>query len=192
MKKKILAFAAFALFSVSTISAQDMMMAGRAKTDPVKIGETAPDFALTDDNGKTVKLSDLKQTTVLVFYRAYWCPFCVRQLAELRSLRQAGDKFVMFGISPDPTGRANETRMKIAKDNKGEISFPLLSDPGSKTINAYGVYDPTYAGQDVDGIPRPAIFIIDKNRKVIWAKVEMDYKKRPTNAELRAELEKLK
>lgn len=191
MKKKIFAFAVLALLSVSTVSAQGLMMATRSKTDPVKIGETAPDFALTDENGRAVKLSDLKQTTVLVFYRAYWCPFCVRQLAELRSLKQAGDKFVMFGISPDPTERAKETRMKIARDGKGELSFPLLSDTGSKTINDYGVYDPTYADQGIDGIPRPAIFIIDKNRKVIWAKVELDYKKRPTNADLRAELEKL-
>lgn len=102
------------------------------------------------------------------------------------------DGFSIVAISPDPIDRLNETKAKIAKDGKGEIPFPLLSDPGSKTVNAYGVYDPTYAGQEVDGIPHPAIFILDKDRKVRWVSVSMDYKKRPAEKEIRAELEKLK
>lgn len=168
------------------------VFAQREKTDPLKVGDIAPDFSLADENGKTVSLSSLKGTTVVVFYRAYWCPFCVRQLSELRSLKQEGDKFNLVAISPDPANRLQETRAKVAKDGKGEINFPLLSDPGSKTVNAYGVYDPTYAGQDVDGIPHPSIFILDKNRKVSWVSVSMDYKKRPTNEEIRAELGKLR
>lgn len=44
----------------------------RSRTDALKIGETAPDFSLTDENGKTVTLSKLKQPAVLVFYRGYW------------------------------------------------------------------------------------------------------------------------
>jgi len=193
IKTKLLFFASFiVLLGTSAFAQEGMMKTARSKTNPVKIGETAPDFALTDENGATVKLSDQKQTTVLVFYRAYWCPFCVRQLAELRSLREEGDKFKLLAISPDLANRARETRDKIAKDGKGDLTFPLLSDADSKTINAFGIYDPAYANQGVDGIPHPAIYILDKDRKVIWAKVESDYKKRPTNAELRAELDKVK
>lgn len=162
----------------------------RDKTDALKVGETAPDFSLVNDGGKTVSLSSLKGPVVIVFYRAYWCPFCVRQLADLRSLKQEG--FTIVAISPDPIDRLKETKSKVAKDGKGEIPFALLSDPGSKTVNAFGVYDPTYAGQDVDGIPRASIFILDKDRKVVWANVSLDYKKRPTLDEIRAELAKLK
>ena len=165
-------------------------LAQRDKTEALKVGETAPDFSLVSDIGKTVSLSSVKGPVVIVFYRAYWCPFCVRQLADLRSLKQDG--FTLVAISPDPIERLKETKSKVAKDGKGEIPFALLSDPGSKTVNAYGVYDPTYAGQDVDGIPRASIFILDKNRKVVWANVSMDYKKRPTLDEVRAELAKLK
>ena len=41
---------------------------------PVTVGETAPDFALEDQNGKKVSLSDArgKSPVVLVFYRGYW------------------------------------------------------------------------------------------------------------------------
>ena len=82
--------------------------------------------------------------------------------------------------------------MKIAKDGKGEVNFPILSDPNHKTIDAYGLFDPAYIGQDFEGIPHPAIYILDKNRKIVWAKVEPDYRKRPTNEEIRTELNKLK
>ena len=81
---------------------------------------------------------------------------------------------------------------KIAKDGKGELNFPLLSDAGHKTIDAYGLFDTAYIGQGIEGIPRAAVYILDKNRKILWAKVETDYKKRPTNGEIRAELDKLK
>ena len=80
---------------------------------------------------------------------------------------------------------------KIAKDGKGAINFPILSDPNHQTIDAYGLFDPTYIGKGVEGIPHPSIYILDKKRKVVWAKIEPDYRKRPTNEEIRAELKKL-
>lgn len=178
------------LLSIAALAQGNMMMSERSKTDALKVGETAPDFSLVSDSGKTVTLSSIKGTKVVVFYRAYWCPFCVRQLADMRNLKQDG--FTVLAISPDPIERLKETKSKVAKDGKGAIPFALLSDPGSKTVNAFGVYDPTYAGQDVDGIPRAAIFILDKDRKVVWANVSMDYKKRPTLDEIRVELAKVK
>lgn len=104
-------------------------------------------------------------------------------MAELRSLKQDG--FTIVAISPDPIERLKEMKSKIAADKKGEVPFALLSDPGSKTVNAYGVYDPTYAEKDEDGLPRAAVFILDKDRKVTWASVSMDYKTRPTVDEIR-------
>ena len=80
---------------------------------------------------------------------------------------------------------------KIASDGKGKVGFPLLSDPQHKVIDAYGLRDPAYKGQNVDGIPHPAVYIINKDGKVSWAKIESDYRKRPTNAELRAALNTL-
>ena len=106
-------------------------------------------------------------------------------MAELRTLKQKGDKFAVIAISVDPAARSVSLREKIAKDGKGEINFPLLSDPDHKIIDAYGLYDPAYAGKGFDGIPHPAVYVLDKNRKVAWARVESDYRKRPTNDEIR-------
>ena len=82
--------------------------------------------------------------------------------------------------------------MKIASDGKGSLSFPLLSDPEHRTIDAYGLRDPAYEGQKVYGIPHPAVYLIDKQGKVAWARIESDYKQRPTNEEIRAALDSLK
>jgi peroxiredoxin len=81
---------------------------------------------------------------------------------------------------------------KIAADGKGKLSFPLLSDPNHKVIDGYGLRDPAYKEEKVYGIPHPAVYIINKDGKVTWAKIESDYRKRPTNDELRAALNTLK
>ena len=113
-------------------------------------------------------------------------------MAELRTLLKSGEKVSLIAISIDDAAASKSFIEKIAKDGKGVVSYPILSDPMHRTIDAYGVYDPAYAGQRFDGIPHPAVFILDKTRKGVWAKVESDYKKRPTNEEMRAELDKLK
>ncbi len=81
---------------------------------------------------------------------------------------------------------------KISSDGKGEVSFPILADPGHEIIDAYGLRDPAYEGQKVYGIPHPAVYLIDKNGKVTWAKVESNYRERPTSQEIRAALGSLK
>lgn len=98
----------------------------------------------------------------------------------------------LYGISVDPPDANRKLIEKIASDGKGKVGFPLLSDPDHKTIDAYGLRDPAYKGQDVDGIPHPAVYIINKDGKVSWARIESDYRKRPTNDELRAALNSLK
>ena len=151
------------------------------------VGQTAPDFSLTASGGANVTLSKVGGPAILVFYRGYWCPFCARQLADLRDLKP-GEKFRMFAISIDPAEKSRELASKIAADGKGELPFQLLSDPGYKTISKYGLVDPAYEGKGIYGIPRASIYILDKDRKVVWARVETDYKKRPTNEEIRVGL----
>ena len=68
----------------------------------------------------------------------------------------------------------------------------MLSDPDHRTIDAYGLLDPAYKGKKFDGIPHPAIYVIDKKGRVAWSQVEDDYKKRPANKAIRAVLDKLK
>ncbi len=188
MKLKIIILSALVFVSAFGIQAQN----AKSRTAPIAVGAAAPDFTLPDQNGKAVTLSRIGKPVVLVFYRGYWCPFCVRQLAELRSLLEKDETVALYAISVDAPEKNKNLAAKIAKDGKGEVSFSLLSDAGHQTIDAYGLFDTAYIGQGIEGIPHPAVYILDKNRKIVWAKVESDYKKRPTIAEIRAELDKLK
>ncbi len=97
----------------------------------------------------------------------------------------------MVAISVDTPAQSSEFAEKIAADGKGKISYQILSDPGHQVIDAYGIRDPDYNGQKFEGIPRPTIYVIDKSGRVAWMKVELDYKERPTNEEIRAALNAL-
>ncbi|MEO7673255.1 MAG: peroxiredoxin family protein [Pyrinomonadaceae bacterium] len=197
MKKQIIVFLVSLVFALgSQINAQspvktEKMMMSQARAEPVKAGEVAPDFTLTSSDGKEITLSKVGKPVVLVFYRGYWCPFCARQLAELRGLLRPEEKVLLLAISVDPADKSKDLAAKIAKDGKGDVPFPFLSDPGHKIIDNYGLVDPAYAGKNFDGIPHPAVYVLDNKRNVVWAKVESDYKKRPTNEEIRAALDKL-
>ena len=98
----------------------------------------------------------------------------------------------LFAISVDPPEVSKDLADKLAADKRGTISFPLLSDPNHQTIEAYGLRDPAYDGQKFAGIPHPAVYVIDKNGVVAWARVESNYRERPTNEEIRAALDALK
>ena len=71
MMKNLISIAILVCLLSGAGVAQDGMIK-RAKTDALKIGETAPDFSLVSDAGKTVSLSKIKGPLVIVFYRAYW------------------------------------------------------------------------------------------------------------------------
>jgi len=112
-------------------------------------------------------------------------------LAGLRTLLKKDENIRLFAISVDPPDVSKEFAAKLATDGRGEINFPLLSDPDHRTIDAYGLHDPAYDGQKFAGIPHPAVYVIGKNGIVAWAKVESNYRERPRNDEIRAALDSL-
>jgi peroxiredoxin Q/BCP len=101
---------------------------------PLSVGSPAPDFEAVDQTGKTVKLSSLKGSpVVLVFYPGDDTPGCTRQLCEFRdrwsAYKAAG--VAVFGVNPQ--GAASHT--KFAK--KFEFPFPMLVDRGAEIAGAY-------------------------------------------------------
>ncbi|MEP6570750.1 MAG: peroxiredoxin family protein [Acidobacteriota bacterium] len=164
------------------------------RAEPVSVGEQAPDFTLEDLQGNQVTLSAArgKAPTVVVFYRGYWCPFCAHQLSDLRSLLKPNEQVRLLAVSVDDHEKTKQLLEKIAADGNGSVNYIMLSDPGHKVIDAYGLHDPAYDGKRFEGIPHPAVYVIDKKGRVVWAKVELDYKVRPSNADIRAALESMK
>ena len=81
---------------------------------------------------------------------------------------------------------------RIASDGKGPVSFPLLSDPRHRVIDAYGLQDPRYRKLGNAGIPYPAAYVIDKTGRVAWMRIDRDYTARPANGEIRVALDALR
>src|SRR4051794_18325842 len=83
-------------------------------------GDPAPDFALTADDGSTVRLGDLRgQRVVLYFYPKDDTPGCTKQACDLRDrFADFGDARV-FGISRDDS--ASHVRFR----EKYGLPFPL-------------------------------------------------------------------
>lgn len=155
-----------------------------AETDieRVAVGAMAPDFTLARFGGGTTTLSSMrtKKNVVLVFYRGYWCPYCIAQLKEMRSLLtdELKKDTEMLVVSIDDDKGTQTAITRITADGM-KADFTFLSDPDHAVIARYGVTNPAGSRR---GIPHPATYVIDKKGVVRWRDVQTDYKIRPTNA----------
>lgn len=146
------------------------------------VGAKAPALVATDAAGAPVRVQDLAGPSglVLVFVRsARWCPYCQTQLMELRDA-QAALKAKGYGLAA-LSYDSPEVLAQFAA--RREIGYPLLSDPKSATIDAYGIRDPQYpAGHMAHGVPQPAIFILSRQGVVRAKLAEEGYRTRPPSA----------
>nr|WP_276900066.1 peroxiredoxin-like family protein [Pedobacter kyonggii] len=160
----------------------------------LKTGDKSPDFNLPNLYGKNVNLySSLEQTKViLIFYRGGWCPFCNLQLRKYQNMTSQFNEYgaKIIAISPEIPDR------ELTDDEKTDLKFEVLSDIGNSVAKKFtGILkyegksaerlrelgiDLNELNQSESGeVPIPAVFIIDQNRKIIFAKSEGgDYKKR--------------
>ncbi len=126
-------------------------------------GDKAPDFELLDQNGDSVKLSDLKgQTVVLYFYPRADTPGCTTQACGIRDHRAdykaAGARVI--GVSPDPV----EAVGKFA--GKFDLDFTLLADADHAVADAYGTWvEKSMYGKKYMGVQRSTL-IIDAEGKI--------------------------
>lgn len=136
----------------------------------LKAGDAAPDFALKDQFGKTVRLQDFRgKKLLLYFYPRADTPGCTKQACSIRDSAPVltTRKLAAVGISPDEPGDQSKF------DQKYGLSFPLLSDPDHSVADAYGVWgEKTSYGKTSMGIIRSS-FLIDEQGRIAaaWYKV---------------------
>jgi len=165
-----------------------------AEDTAINAGDRAPDFQLRDTAGRQVSLDGLLNDgpVVLTWYRGGWCPYCTESLAEFE--RDAGaiaaSGATLVAISPETATNARST-----KGERG-LGFTLLSDPGNRVANDYGLVfalsegtRERYRGYGIDlaaangdnswTLPLAATYVIDTDGTVAWAFVTDDYTERP-------------
>ena len=144
-------------------------------TDAVRLGpgDRAPAFSLEDDQGNTVRLSDLKGSRVIVyFYPAAMTPGCTTQAcdftAAMTDFTTAG--YTVLGISPDSPDKLARFRQE------GSFNFTLLSDPSKATMEEYGAYgEKKLYGKTVVGVIR-STFVIDEKGTIEQAQYNVKAK----------------
>ena len=99
-------------------------------------GGGAPDFALKDLAGRTVRLSDHRGKVVLINFWATWCVPCAAELRHLERLHQQyeGQGLVVLGVSIDgPESSANVE----PQARRYGLSFPVLLDEETRVVALY-------------------------------------------------------
>ncbi|MBP7227565.1 MAG: thioredoxin-dependent thiol peroxidase [Longilinea sp.] len=131
---------------------------------PVSVHAPAPDFALSDAEGKIHRLSDYRgKRVVLYFYPKDDTPGCTTEACGFRdrydAYREAGA--VILGVSPD----APRSHAKFA--SKYDLPFPLLADEDHAVCAAYGVWGrKKFMGREYDGVLRTT-FVIGEDGQVL-------------------------
>jgi len=158
----------------------------------LKVGDKAPDFALPNASGKTVKLSALleKGPVIVTWYRGGWCPYCNIALKGFQKVLPEikAEGATLVALSPQTPDNSLTT---VEKDNLG---FEVLSDKGNKVAHEFGVaykvpevvleqmkgrLDLTkFNGDSSNELPLGATYVIDKGGVIRYAFVDGDYRKR--------------
>ena len=142
-----------------------LLSTAMAAAHAVTVGQPAPDFSLTDVNGKTVKLSDFKGKNVVLEWINPGCPFVQKHYnsSNMQSLQKDATGKGVVWLSINSTEKNHSDYLAPAKLNakmngewKGAASY-LLMDESGKTGQAYLAKT------------TPHMYVIDPTGKLVYA-----------------------
>ncbi len=161
-------------------------------------GDKAPAFELPDGDGLLWRSEGLLRNgpLVVVFYRGRWCAYCNTQLAALQEIHKqiAVTRASLVAISPQTQKHSYMTR------DMHRLRFPVLSDAGNQVARKYGLvyrmpaelqamYEsiytklPGYNGDTSWELPLAATYIVKTNGIISYARIDVDWRKRPEPGE---------
>ncbi len=125
---------------------------------PVPERPAAPDFALSDTDGKQHRLSDYRGKVVAINFWATWCPPCLREMPSMQRLweRWKEKHFVILAID---VGEDDETVFRFTVELDTPLEFPLLLDREGKIVAQWQV------------LGLPTTFIVDKQGRIAYRAV---------------------
>jgi peroxiredoxin len=98
---------------------------------------------------------------------------------------------VVVALSPDTLEDIVKIIPKVQSKTNQDFAVTLLSDAEHKVIDRYGLLNEK-AAQRGRNIPHPTTYVIDKTQTIRWKFTEVDYKIRPPNEMILAEIGKIK
>jgi len=155
---------------------------GRQPSDQLQIGNSLPNFELTDVAGRKVSSSSFSdKPTIWIFHRGNWCPLCMAQIKELvtqyKELQSQGIRIAL--ISPQP----HKNTIALAK--RFAVPFDFLTDGGNRAAHTLGIDHPVglpmgmqLLGYDSDTV-LPTVIITDTGGRILWAHETDNYRVRP-------------
>lgn len=116
------------------------------------VGDTAPGFSITTDQGRRITPTDFGGRVLVLNFWATWCAPCVEEEPSLSEFqkRLAGSGVVVVGVSVDKNPKLYGDFLK-----RFGPSFQTARDPEESISNSYGTYK------------YPETYIIDRNGKVV-------------------------
>jgi cytochrome c biogenesis protein CcmG, thiol:disulfide interchange protein DsbE len=116
------------------------------------VGSVAPDFELSDLEGGTVRLSDLKGQPVLLNFWASWCTSCK---VEAPVLERGAEEWAARDVAFLGVAVKDSKKWALEYAEESGLNYPSGIDPTGSTMRAYGVTGtPETFVIDADGVVR--------------------------------------
>lgn len=131
---------------------------GRERYRPITTGSPAPDFTVTDMDGRPASLADYRGKVVLINIWATWCPPCREEMPSMQRLYEAmaGEEFEILAVSIDARAGENDLFGRPGGDLRAfaeemGLTFTILHDPSGaiqQTYQTTGVPESFLVGRD--------------------------------------------
>lgn len=148
----------------------------------LRIGYKMPAFTLKDEKGSSFNSQEFKgKTTLYLFYRGNWCPFCRAQIREIvaryQELADRGVNIVL--VSP----QAQKETQKLAQTF--EVPMTFLVDEDGKVAKKLGIahenalpFGMEMMGFESDGV-LPTVLLVGGNGRLLYLDISDNYRIRP-------------
>ena len=127
------------------------IVSGTLQDRVVNAGDTAPEFKIVGDDGRTYTRADFGGKVLVLNFWASWCAPCVSEAPSLQAFgeQMRKDGVVVLGVSID----TNEKRYKQFLQ-RFHVTFPTARDPEANVSTSYGTFQ------------IPETYVIDRTGKV--------------------------
>lgn len=129
-----------------------LVIAGSLRDRIIDVGDSAPSFSITTDQGRRITPSDFGGRVLVLNFWATWCAPCVEEVPSLSEFqkRMAASGVVVVGVSVDKNPNLYGQFLK-----RFSPAFQTARDPDEGIANSYGTYK------------YPETYIIDRTGKVV-------------------------